>query len=276
MSSNLLADPLNRPFLKWAGSKFKIIEKIVGELPKGSRLIEPFVGSGAVFLNSNYPSYLLADDNQDLINLFLQIKQHGSDFADEASKLFIPENNQEEAFYSFREEFNSTQDVARKSALFIYLNRHCFNGLYRCNLKGFFNVPFGRYAKPAFPYKEVMNFHKRVQKAELVTQDFLVTMDRAEKGDVVYCDPPYAPLTETANFSSYTAGGFGLEQQQQLADKSEELRGRGVSVVVSNHDTAFTRNIYKPARIVAFDVQRFISSKANNRNKAAELVACYE
>lgn len=264
-----------KPFLKWAGSKFKIIERIIAELPKGNRLIEPFVGSGAVFLNTDFKEFLLADGNQDLINLFICIQKEGQNFADYAAELFIPANNEVDVFYELREEFNTTTDSRRKAALFIYLNRHCFNGLYRCNSKGIFNVPFGRYAKPAFPYEEVLNFHKKSQQAKFVCQDFLVTMDQAIEGDVVYCDPPYAPLTPTANFSDYTSTGFNQLQQEQLAEKALELSARGVSVIISNHDTPFTREIYKEANITEFDVQRFISSKASQRNKAPELVASF-
>ncbi len=275
-SNNVVLLESNKPFLKWAGGKFKIIQRILAELPEGKRLIEPFLGSGAVFLNAQYDEFLLADSNADLINLFLQVQQHGAEFADYAAVLFTPENNTEEAFYEFREEFNTIQDVAKKSALFVYLNRHCFNGLYRCNSKGRFNVPFGRYAKPAFPHKELLNFHHKSQGAIFVHQDFLTTMNQAVAGDVVYCDPPYAPLTPTANFSSYTSAGFNQKEQESLANKACELQERGVKVVISNHDTPFTRSIYQSARIVSFDVQRFISSKAKERNKAAELMACYE
>ncbi len=271
----VIEEELTKPFLKWAGGKFKIIDKILAELPTGKRLIEPFVGSGAVFLNAPFDKFLLADTNEDLVNLFTFIQQEGQAFADYASTLFIPENNQAEVFYELRTEFNSTEDSKRKAALFIYLNRHCFNGLYRCNSKGGFNVPFGRYAKPAFPYAEVMNFYAKSQHAEFVSQSFITSMDMAKAGDVVYCDPPYAPLSPTANFSDYTAAGFSQEQQQQLANKAQELSQRGVSVVISNHDTPFTREIYQGASIIEFDVQRFISSKANQRNKAPELVACF-
>lgn len=266
---------LTRPFLKWAGGKFKIIDKILAELPSGNRLIEPFVGSGAVFLNAPFDRFLLAETNEDLINLFTLIQQEGQAFADYASTLFVPENNQAEAFYDLRTEFNTTPDNRRKAALFIYLNRHCFNGLYRCNSKGGFNVPFGRYAKPAFPHTQVMNFHAKSQNAEFVHQDFITTMDMAKLGDVVYCDPPYVPLSPTANFKDYTAAGFSLKQQQQLADKAHELSQRGVSVIISNHDTPFTRKIYQNASITSFDVQRFISSNASKRKKAPELVAYF-
>lgn len=267
--------PLTRPFLKWAGGKFKIIDKILTELPKGRRLIEPFVGSGAVFLNAPYKQFILADINKDLIDLFTFVQQEGHEFADYASKLFMPENNQADVFYELRTEFNTTTDERRKAALFIYLNRHCFNGLYRCNSKGNFNVPFGRYKKPSFPYDSILSFCEKSQQATFLHQDFLQTMDMAQHGDVVYCDPPYAPLSSTASFSDYTAAGFSLEQQQQLAEKAKKLSQRGVRVIISNHDTPFTREIYHEATIVEFDVQRFISSKTSQRKKAPELVACF-
>ena len=122
-----------KPFLKWAGGKYKIIDKIQKSLPNGRRLIEPFVGSGAVFLNIDFEEYLLADINSDLINLYKQVQEHGKDFANYASALFKPENNTQTAFYDLRAEFNACTDVARKSAIFVYLNRHCFNGLCRYN-----------------------------------------------------------------------------------------------------------------------------------------------
>jgi DNA adenine methylase len=264
-----------KPFLKWAGSKFKIIENILLELPKGNQLIEPFAGSGAVFLNAQYDNYLVADSNPDLINLYKHIKTHGQDFCEYAKELFTPETNNQEVFYEFRNEFNTTKNIERKSALFIYLNRHCFNGLFRCNSKGHFNVPFGKYSNPAFPYLDIMSFHKKSQNVEFQISDFLHTMDQATEGSVVYCDPPYAPLTETSNFSDYTLGGFNLHDQLLLAKKAQELWAKGIPVIISNHDTPFTREIYQGSKIVAFDVQRFISSKAANRKKAAELIACY-
>lgn len=266
---------LTKPFLKWAGGKFKIIDKILAELPKGQRLIEPFVGSGAVFLNAPHKQFLLADTNQDLISLFNFIQQEGRELADYAAKLFTPENNQADVFYELRTEFNATTDARRKAALFIYLNRHCFNGLFRCNSKGGFNVSFGRYKNPSFPYDSVLAFFEKSQQATFLHQDFLKTMDMAQRGDVVYCDPPYVPLSLTAKFSDYTAAGFNLDQQQQLASKAEELSQRGVSVIISNHDTPLTREMYQAATITEFDVQRFISSKVNQRVKAPELLACF-
>jgi DNA adenine methylase len=264
-----------KPFLKWAGSKYKIIDRITQSLPNGSRLIEPFVGSGAVFLNTNYLEYLVADTNADLINLYNCIKMQGLDFIKYASQLFVQANNAQECFYSLRSEFNQTGDIARKSAIFIYLNRHCFNGLCRYNSSDKFNVPFGRYINPIFPEAELINFWQKSQSVEFRVSNFITTIEQARFGDVVYCDPPYAPLDQTSNFTSYTRNEFSLEDQKELAKLAVILMDKGICVVISNHDTEFTRSIYSSAKLNYFDVQRFISSKASNRTKAPELIAIF-
>lgn len=171
-----------KPFLKWAGSKYKIIDRILNTLPNGRRLIEPFAGSGAVFLNADFEEYLIADTNSDLINLYKQVQSHGKDFIAYASALFTPDNNTEASFYALRAEFNACTEPARKSALFVYLNRHCFNGLCRYNSKGQFNVPFGRYTKPAFPNIEMLNFHEKSKRAVFKVADFFQKMKKVERG----------------------------------------------------------------------------------------------
>lgn len=264
-----------RPFLKWAGGKYKIVDRVLAALPKADTLVEPFVGSGAVFLNAQYKNYLLADTNPDLIGLYREVQHSGTNFVDYATELFKPENNTEESFYRLRDEFNQCSDVPRRAALFVYLNRHCFNGLCRYNSKGKFNVPFGRYSKPTFPVEEVLNFHAKSQNAEFILADFRATMRGVLHNAVVYCDPPYAPLTMTSNFSDYTQEGFGPDDQMDLALEAKALRAKGVPVVISNHDTDFTRSIYSEAVITGFDVQRFISSKASKRTKAAEMLAVF-
>lgn len=264
-----------KPFLKWAGNKFQIIERVKNVLPSGGRLIEPFVGSAAVFLNTDYSRYVLADSNADLINLYRTLKEEGDDFICYSRKLFTPKNNSEKAFYSLRDKFNSTHNTRLKSALFIYLNKHGFNGLCRYNLKGEFNVPFGRYTKPYFPEIEMSYFQTKARKAVFRQADFEKTMRSAKPGDIVYCDPPYVPLSVTANFTSYSVGGFGQEQQMKLALLAEELAKGGVTVVISNHDTEFVHRAYAKARIFKFDVQRFISCDGANRGKAAEVLAVF-
>ncbi|MFO7602708.1 MAG: Dam family site-specific DNA-(adenine-N6)-methyltransferase [Gammaproteobacteria bacterium] len=265
-----------RPFLKWAGNKYQILHRIQQHLPAGKRLIEPFVGSGALFLNSDYGRCLLADSNPDLINLYNLLKKEGPDFIHYCQSLFEDEHNNPDSYYDYRLEFNSTDDVRRKSALFIYLNRHGYNGLCRYNKKGGFNVPFGRYKKPYFPATEMLHFHHKAKRAVFKQQDFEKIMASAQQGDVIYCDPPYVPLSASANFTAYSAGGFDLQQQHRLVELAEQCQRRGIPVLISNHNTQLTRKIYKTASSHKFfAVPRFISCNGERRHHADEVLAVF-
>ena len=266
-----------RPFLKWAGNKFRIIEHINTMLPQGERLVEPFAGSGAVFLNTDYDRYLLADNNQDLISLYRILAEQGETFIALCERLFRDATNKEDYYYRRRDEFNKTKDEERKASLFVYLNRHGYNGLCRYNAGGGFNVPFGRYKKPYFPAVEMYQFHLKAQRAEFKHVDFASVFEQLNHGDVVYCDPPYVPLTKSANFTSYSAGGFEIEQQEQLAKLAESTRRSGIPVLISNHNTRFTRQAYKTAdNIKRFKVMRSISCNGQQRKPAGELLALFE
>lgn len=267
---------LMKPFLKWAGNKYRIIAQIKPLLPaRGVRLIEPFAGSAAVFLNTNYDHNLICDTNADLIGLYRTLKDEGPAFIEYSSLLFCESNNTPEVYYELRAEFNSCRDPRRKSALFVYLNRHGYNGLCRYSLKGEYNVPFGLYKKPYFPRAEMLGFQQRAEKAVFHEADFRDTMARAHEGDVVYCDPPYVPLTATANFTSYSSGGFTSKDQLELGLLARQLSARGVTVILSNHDTEFVSQAYEGAEFVRFPVQRFISCDGENRGKALEVLALY-
>lgn len=265
-----------RPFLKWAGNKFRIIERVRTALPQGTRLLEPFAGSGAVFLNTDFPRYVLTDTNADLIALYQTVKREGQTFIDYCRQFFTPEHNCPERYYALREAFNATDDPRFKSALFVYLNRHGYNGLCRYNAGGGFNVPFGRYVRPYFPAAEMLAFHRKAKRASFRPRDFVQVFDEARPGDVIYCDPPYAPLSASANFTSYSAGGFTLEQQLQLADAAVAAAARGVPVLISNHNTPFTRRAYASAtKLSRFVVQRYISCNGARRGNANELLALF-
>ncbi|MBK8798818.1 MAG: Dam family site-specific DNA-(adenine-N6)-methyltransferase [Anaerolineales bacterium] len=265
-----------RPFLKWAGGKARIVERIKAVLPAGERLVEPFVGSGALFLNVEFARYLLADANRDLIHCYQQLQREGMAFVERCAACFVPANNQPDAYYALRARFNSTDERAEKAALFVYLNRHGYNGLCRYNGSGGFNVPFGRYARPYFPREEMRYFWQKAARCEFVVADFERTLWAAMAGDVVYCDPPYVPLSATASFTSYSADGFNLERQRQLALEAETLAHRGVPVVISNHNLPFTREIYAAAdEFVFFEVQRHISCDGARRIAAAGLLAVF-
>lgn len=265
-----------RPFLKWAGNKFRIIDRVRQKLPNGKRLIEPFVGSGAVFLNTDFDRYLLCDSNRDLIELYTLLKQEGANFINYLRPLFDESNNSAERYYTLRDEFNDCRETSRRAALFVYLNRHGYNGLCRYNAKGGFNVPFGRYKRPYFPEQEMLAFARKARNARFKHQDFSATMNNCKQGDVIYCDPPYLPLSASANFTSYSAGGFGMTQQQKLAELANQCASQGVPVLISNHNTADARAIYKEAALQRFFVQRYISCKGGGRNKAGELLALYD
>lgn len=268
--------PIQPPFLKWAGNKLRIVDRVRGTLPKGFRLIEPFVGSAAIALNTDFNDYLLSDANADLINLYQALQQDGPGLTAYCRTFFQPEHNQEGAYYAWRAEFNKTSDIRLKAALFVYLNRHSFNGLCRYNASGGFNAPFGRYKAPKFPEQELLGFAQKLKSANFVCQDFRETMQQAKMGDVVYCDPPYVPLSETSNFTAYSAGGFTKADQTDLAELAVSLASEGIPVLLSNHDTEWTRLLYKKAKLSFFDVQRYISRDGANRNKAKELLALFK
>ena len=267
-----------RPFLKWPGGKYRLLSRIRGVLRPGKRLIEPFVGSGAVFLNTDYDAYLLADANPDLVGLYRQLLEEGTSFISYCRGFFRGRTNTREYYYSCRNEFNKTRNARRKSALFLYLNRHGYNGLCRYNAKGGFNTPFGRYDKPYFPEKEMRAFVRQAANATLLHAPFDESLARAQPGDVVYCDPPYVPLSETAHFTDYHAGGFTWNDQARLADAACELARKRVQVVISNHNTGEIRDLYETrgARISGFKVRRHISRDGNNRGEVGELLAVFD
>jgi DNA adenine methylase len=271
-------EPTAKPFLKWAGAKRKLVGRLLDLLPvTGRRFFEPFVGSGVVFMNTRYPASLLSDSNQDIISLYSVLKVKHEEFIADCKRLFTTRNNAAERFYELREEFNTSRDPARRAAIFVYLNRHCFNGLCRYNNKGEFNTPFGRYDRvPYFPADEMLAFARKLRTAKLQTMDFRKALPQAGQDDVVYCDPPYEPLTATANFTSYAAGGFGQQDQRDLHALALEASERGAVVVISNHDTLFTQKLYSGAsRLEEVLVSRTISCNGQNRKKARELIAVF-
>lgn len=266
----------NRAFLKWAGGKYPLLDDIQRHLPEGECLIEPFVGAGSVFLNTDFPRYILADINSDLINLYNIVKTRVDEFVKDARELFQPGTNDADFYYARREEFNKSVDPYRRALLFLYLNRHCYNGLCRYNLRGQFNVPFGRYRRPYFPEEELYWFSERSHNATFVCESYDVTLNMATAGSVVYCDPPYAPLSLTANFTAYHTNSFSQVQQQHLAQLAAELsQERGITVLISNHDTPLTREWYQLSDMFSIKARRSISRNSDGRNKVDELLALF-
>lgn len=268
---------MNRPFLKWPGGKYRLLKQIQTALGSGQKLIEPFVGSAAVFLNTQFNRYLLADTNPDLIALYEDLRDGGEDFVQTCAALFVPENNQADRYYRLRNEFNNGASRERKSALFLYLNRHGYNGLCRYNSRGEFNTPFGQMTRPYFPRKEMLSFLQHARRARFKQQNFRESMLSARRGDIVYCDPPYVPLSRTASFTDYHSGGFNWQHQETLAETAARLAQRGVRVVISNHDTPAIRNLYKAhgARLKRLSVRRSISCNGADRALVGEIIAVF-
>ena len=273
-----LAPVIVRPFLKWAGAKTRVVPLIRALVPPdATRLVEPFLGSGTVALNLGLPDNLLADLNPDLVLLYRLLIRDRERFIAAAAALFTPRANQAAHFYRLRAEFNSTPPSLRRACLFVFLNRHCFNGLCRYNSMGQFNTPFGRYTAPYFPEAELRTFAASLARARFVQSDFRKVVAEAGAGDFVYCDPPYVRATNVAVcFTAYAAGSFGWRDQQDLAECARAAALRGATVVLSNHDTPEVRRLYRKAReIRPLMVARTISCKVGERQKTAEVLAVF-
>lgn len=276
-----------RPFLKWAGGKFRLMPKISHYFAQhhSTMLVEPFLGAGAVFLNAPHSKFMLNDLNKDIINLYNILKKNGPDFITEAKKLFQSKTNQKKIYLDYRKQFNQSTCAFERSLFFLYLNRHGYNGLCRYNQALEFNVPFGQYTCPYFPEKELYLFVQKAQKAQFTQLDFKaffkqliskIKSGRLSQQLMIYCDPPYVPLNKTARFTQYAGTLFEEQSQVELANFAEQLAKLGATVVISNHDTDFTQDLYQKAEIISFEVNRNISCNPNNRVPVRELLAVFK
>jgi len=267
-------DKVNKAFLKWAGGKSSSVDMIVQEVGEvKGRFVEPFVGSAVVSLNVEAKEYLLADFNRDLINLYKVLKEHKDDFIATCAAYFSGDDNTKEQFYKIRALFNESEDIDDRADMFVYLNRHCFNGLCRYNSRGKFNVPFGKYKSVYFPVDEMKFFYRKAEKFEFVKQGFEYTIEQCKPDDVIYCDPPYVPLSDTASFTSYNVDGFNDIKQRILAKLAERSK---CLFLISNHDNKITRELYKEAdKVITKDVSRFIGAGKGTRKQVKELLAIY-
>ncbi|EAZ6211315.1 Dam family site-specific DNA-(adenine-N6)-methyltransferase [Salmonella enterica] len=265
-----------RPFLKWAGGKYSLLPELDRLIPAGKRLIEPFVGGGSVFLNSDkHERFLLADVNADLINLYQMLAVAPDSVIAEAIKAFRHLNDAEN-YTAIREAFNTWQlNATERAAAFLYLNRHCFNGLMRYNLDGFFNVGWGKYKAPYFPEEEIRAFRQKSHACVFMTAGFERTLRLAGDGDVVYCDPPYEPMPGTAGFTNYASGGFSWDSQVALAESCVAAHQRGAKVFISNSTAPRVIELYERHGFTLHRVnaRRSISSKGSTRETANDIVA---
>lgn len=268
-----------KPFIKWVGGKRQLLAQFqrLGLYPSefndaDCRYFEPFFGGGAVFFDLQPKSATISDLNSELITTYMVVRDNVERLI-ESLKQHVYDKDY---FLKIRAMDPATMSDLDVASRFIYLNRTCFNGMYRVNSKGQFNVPFGRYKNPIICDEDNLRAVSRVLKGvEILNADYKVAVSKAKAGDFVYFDPPYYPVSPTSSFTSYTKDGFAEKEQIELRDTFAELSNRGCYVMLSNSDTTFIRGIYsglKNVTITTVNAGRSINSKAAGRGKITELV----
>ena len=278
MKKNLLVAPV----LKWAGGKRQLLRDIIKHIPeKYSTYYEPFLGGGAVLFELQPKRAVVNDINEELINVYLMIRDHVEELIEDLKK----HKNEAEYFYKIREldrdkeKYNKLSNIEKASRI-IYLNKTCYNGLFRVNSQGQFNVPFGKYKNPNIvnetTLRAVNNYFNKA-KITFKCGDFEDAVKGARKNSFVYFDPPYDPVSDTSSFTGYDIGGFDKEEQIRLKELCDKLNKRGVKFLLSNSATDFILDLYKDYNITIVQANRAINSKGNKRGKVDEvLVKNYE
>jgi DNA adenine methylase len=269
-----------KPFVKWAGGKTQLLPQLARFYPpKGSvqRYIEPFLGSGAVFFHVKAKveprESLLWDNNQELIDTFVAVR----DDVEEVIRRLQAHERKHGRDYFLAMRTKLARKLPDVAARLIYLNKTCFNGLFRVNSKGIFNVPFGRYPKPSILNPEGLRQASRALAGARVEQeDFKMLLVEARRGDLIYFDPPYHPRSATAYFTSYTRDAFAEKDQRALAKVYRELDRRGCLLMLSNSDTPLIRELYKDFALRQVSARRLINSRADRRGAISELVILNE
>jgi DNA adenine methylase len=275
VSTPCTADPQSlRPFLKWAGGKQRLIPQYQDYFPAPQAIkhyYEPFIGGGAIFFHFQPTPATLADRNETLMEVYQAVQQD----VDSVIAALRPHRNESDYFYDVRAMDVKTLSLAERAARLIYLNKTCYNGLFRENSKGKFNSPFGRYKNPKICNEERLREASDVlQDVTLMAADFEDVVETAVADDFIYFDPPYAPLTATSNFTSYDKHGFALADHMRLADTIAKLTKRNCKVMLSNSTAPIVYELYArpPYRIVEMQARRNINSNASRRGPIKELL----
>ena len=271
----MLAQPLlsARPFLKWAGGKAQLLAQMEPFFPKDYRTyFEPFLGGGAVFFHLQPEKAVLSDSNPELVNTFTVVRDDVEGLM-RALDEHLPQRTEEKYFYKVRATDPATLSPVERAARTVFLNKTCFNGLYRVNSDGHFNVPWGGYSNPTLYDREnLLAASALLRGKSIVLADYQKVCARARVGDLVYLDPPYHPLSETSKFTSYTKEDFGNREQRKLAEAYRRLDKRGVLVMLSNSATPLVRSLYEGFRIESLKAKRAINSKGTGRGEIEELL----
>lgn len=267
-----------KPFVKWVGGKRQLLEQFRGLYPQDfdpvkNTYFEPFVGGGAVFFDLQPCNATLSDWNKELVSTYLTIRDNVDELIDDLKK----HKYEKEYFLKVRAKNPNRLSPLKVASRFIYLNRTCFNGMYRVNKKGGFNVPFGRYTNPKICDEvNLRNVSRLLQNVEIEHRSYVDVLEHAKAGDFVYFDPPYFPVSKTSSFTSYNADAFLEKEQKELCDVFKQLHDRGCKVMLSNSDTPFIREIYgelgSGINIKTVQAGRNINSQSSGRGKVSEVV----
>lgn len=269
-----------KPFLKWVGGKRQLLPQLDKYFPMAfESYFEPFLGGGAVYFHLAPVTGYINDINKALASSYKNIRNDVNSLIpilEEIEQEYLPldEDPRKEYYYERRAEYNlEAPDTLRKTALLIFLNRTCFNGLYRENKSGGFNVPFGRQKNPTICDKQnLYSVSKALKYVKVLSGSYENAVKTAKKGDFIYLDPPYDPLNTTSSFTSYSVDDFTKDDQRRLKEVIDELTTRGCYVALSNSDTPFMRELYKDYRQETLSASRSINANAKGRGKITELL----
>ena len=267
-------DSLVQPFLKWAGGKRQLLPFIRKYLPKNFNIyFEPFLGAGAVLFNLQPEKAFINDLNEELINCYKVIKYFPDELLESINKYI----NTEDYYYKIRQldrtkNYFGLSDIEKASRI-IYLNKTCYNGLFRVNSKGHFNTPFGNYKNPKIIQKSTIyaiNRFLNINNIEILNVDFEEAVNNANKGDFIYFDPPYDPISITSSFTGYNLDRFNKNEQIRLQKVIKKLTWKGCKIMLSNSSTDFIKNLYKDFNIISVPANRSINSNGDGRGKIEE------
>jgi len=254
---------LQKPFLKWAGGKTQMIPDLLKFAPaKFNQYIEPFIGGGALYFNISHPKSIISDLNEELVITYKQVKKN----VFEVISVLDSYINTEEFYYKIRSVSPSSLSDSERAARLIYLNKTCFNGLFRVNKKGDFNVPYSKRTGPFLNKQNLIGASEYMQDTEIYHLDYKETLKRyAKKGDFVFLDPPYQPVGKFSDFKRYTKEFFYESDQIELANIFKDLTNKGCYVMLTNSDHPFILDLYKEFHIETIETKRLISSNPNTR-----------
>lgn len=276
-------NPMVAPILKWVGGKRQLLDDIQPLVPKCSTYYEPFIGGGAVLFGTQPNKAVINDSNEELINVYQTIKSSPNELIE--ALIQHKGNSCEDYYYEIRaldrdkEAYAELSDVER-AARIIYLNKTCYNGLFRVNSSGEFNSPWGRYTNPNITNETTIRaLHNYLNKANITIKcgDYREALKGIRKGAFVYLDPPYMPISESSSFTGYTVGGFDEQEQIALKEQCDILNSRGIKFLLSNSSCPFIEDLYKDYKIEHVRAKRAVNSKADKRGAVEEvLVRNYE